>query len=296
MVNITMTQEITQSKSELPMPKCRTVVMVHGMWSRPLVWDNFRHHLEARGFRVITPTLRHHDVAPGEMPDPALATTSLLDYAADLEREIRLLDEMPYIIGHSMGGTLAQMLAARGLARGAVLLATAHCAPIFGLTPSVLRFFMRELLLTPFWRRTQIPSFRAMRRSCLNGFSERDAHNVYSTLIPESGLAAFELALWFFDKRRAALIDAEQVTCPMLILSGTDDRLTPLSIVRRTAAYYGDKAKLEVLPGRSHWLPMEPGWEEIAQRATHFMDVEAPLIEIKTGTKNPVPAFNPQLA
>lgn len=295
-MNITMAHEMTQSKSELTTSKCRTVVLVHGMWSRPLVWNNFRHHLEARGYRVITPTLRHHDIAPGETPDPALATTSLLDYAADLEREIRLLDETPYIIGHSMGGTLTQMLAARGLARGAVLLATAHCAPIFGLTPSVLRFFMRELLLTPFWRRTHIPTFRVMRRSCLNGFSERDAHNVYATLIPESGLAAFELALWFFDKRRAALIDADHVNCPMLILSGTEDRLTPLSIVRRTAAYYGDKAKLEVLPGRSHWLPMEPGWDEIAERAAHFMDVDAPRIEIKTGTTNPVPAFNPQLA
>lgn len=285
--------ELTGSREDASTP--RTVMLIHGMWSRPHVWTNFKHFLEDHGYRVVAPALRHHDVEPGEASHPELATTSLLDYAADLEREIRLLDEKPYIIGHSMGGTLAQMLAARGLTHGAVLLATAQCAPILSFNPRIVNFLVREARLTSFWRDTQIPSFGLMRRTVLNGFNDQDAHNLYSTLVPESGRVAFELALWFLDKRRAALIDAEKVNCPMLMLTGTNDYLTPLSLTQRIANYYGAKARVEEQPGRAHWLQLEAGWEEVARRAMHFIEHEAPQHKAKAGAE-PAPAFKPQIA
>ncbi|MCE9649841.1 MAG: alpha/beta hydrolase [Parvibaculum sp.] len=271
----------------------RTIVLIHGMWSNPQVWRNFRHYFEARGYRVVTPALRHHDIEPGMVVDPALATTSLLDYADDLEAEILKLDEKPFIIGHSMGGTLTQMLAARGLARGATLLATAHCAPIVVLAPVIVSIFVRELMMTPFWRRTQLPSYRAMRRAMLNGFNERDARNLYSTLIPESGRTFFELAFWYLDNRRAAVVDPARVNCPLLLLTGTDDRLTPLSVARRTAEHYGDKARLEALHGHAHWLPSETGWEKIAERAARFFEIEAQHIDVEAGATETAPDFEP---
>ncbi|MFZ3032638.1 MAG: alpha/beta hydrolase [Parvibaculum sp.] len=295
MVYITMTHDIHQGKPTLDAPTGRTIMLIHGMWSRPHVWANFRHYLEDHGYRVIVPTLRHHHAEPDEPSHPELGTTSLLDYAADLEREIRLLDEKPFIIGHSMGGTLAQMMAARGLTRGNVLLATAHCAPVLSFNRTVWNFFLREAHLMSFWRRTQRPSYRIMRDTCLNGLNERDAQNLYSTLVPESGRITFELALWFLDRRRAALIDARKIDCPMLMLTGTDDYLTPLSVTRRLAEYYGHNARLEELPGRSHWLPLEPGWQEVAERARHFIEHEAPLYKAKTGAE-PAPALEPQIA
>jgi len=41
---------------------------------------------------------------PKDDPDPRLGTASLLDYAEDLEREIRQLGVKPIVMGHSMGG------------------------------------------------------------------------------------------------------------------------------------------------------------------------------------------------
>ena len=295
MMGITMAYDNIQSKSGLGSPTSRTVVLIHGMWSRPNVWTNFRHFLEHHGYRVITPTLRHHTSEPGEACHPELATTSLLDYAADLEREIRLLDEKPFIIGHSMGGTLAQMLAARGLTHGTALLAIAHCAPLLTFNRSVWRFFIREAHKLSFWRRTQFPSYRIMRDICLNGFNEHDANNLYATLIPESGRVIFELAFWFLDHQRAALVDAKKIDCPMLMLTGTNDYLTPLSVTRRLVSYYGPNARLEALPGRAHWLPLEPGWQEVAKRVCHFMEHEVPLHKTKAGAEQ-APAFKPQIA
>lgn len=298
MVNISMTHDLPMFKTDIMHSASsgapRPIMLIHGMWSRPQVWQNFQHYFEARGHRVITPVLRHHDIAPGEMPNPSLATTSLLDYAADLEREIRQLNERPILVGHSMGGTLAQILAARDLASGVVLLATAHCAPIVAFNLSVLSFFLRDMFMKPFWRETIMPSFDVMRRSGLNGMSEADARNHYATLIPESGRAAFELAFWYFDKSRAALVDAESLTCPMLMLTGADDRLTPLSTVRRTANYYGDNAVLEVLPGHAHWLPVEAGWQNIAARTMLFIENEIALAETAKGADRSAPSLELQ--
>ncbi|MES1989659.1 MAG: alpha/beta hydrolase [Pseudomonadota bacterium] len=272
----------------------RTIMLIHGMWSRPHVWHNFRHYFEARGYRVITPALRYHDIEPDETPDPALATTSLLDYAADLEREIRLLDEKPILIGHSMGGTLAQILAARDLTSGAVLLASAHCAPVFAMPGAVVLFFLRNLFPKPFWRQTQKPTYDIMRRIGLNGFNERDARNLYASLIPESGRAAFELTLWFFDSRHASAVDFNAITCPLLLLTGSEDRLTPLSVAMRAAEYYGDKARLETLPGHAHWLPMETGWPEIAERAARFIETEIVVAQTETGATEVAPVWEPR--
>ena len=97
-----------------------TIVMVPGACSRPWVFDEFRGHFEAAGWRVETPGLRYHDPEPGQPPDPRLAQTSLADYLADLSRFIEDLPERPertVVMGHSMGGLLAQLLAAKGLAR-----------------------------------------------------------------------------------------------------------------------------------------------------------------------------------
>ena len=74
-------------------------------------------------------------------PVGALGVTSLLDYTADLEGELRALPERPVVIGHSMGGLIALMLCARGLARAGVLLTPAAPASVIAIRPSNLACF-----------------------------------------------------------------------------------------------------------------------------------------------------------
>ena len=62
--------------------------MIHGMWGGGWNWDNFKQFFEKKDYHCLTPTLRFHDVDPGAPPNPQLGTTSLLDYAEDLEKEI----------------------------------------------------------------------------------------------------------------------------------------------------------------------------------------------------------------
>ena len=101
------------------------LVMIHGAFVGPWSFDKFRMPFEAAGYDVHIPTLRYHD--RGMNPPSELGSVSLVDYAKDLAKVINGLDEPPILLGHSLGGLLAQMLAAKGKARALVLLAP--CPP-----------------------------------------------------------------------------------------------------------------------------------------------------------------------
>ncbi len=263
----------------------RTVMLIHGMWSRPDVWTNFRLYFEHRGYRVLTPALRHRSAGSGGDVHPDLGSTSLRDYADDLEAEILQLDEPPFVIGHSMGGLLAQMLAARGLLRAGVLLASAHCGPLVAVNSHVARIFAGTMLRRRFWTKPQLPSYKTMRWGVLNGCSEEDARDLYARLVPESGRSLAEIAFNYLDRHHSSLVRREQVNCPLLFLTGRHDRITAPGLARRNAEYIGPMARFELLPGHAHWLPGEDGWQRIAERAALYLEHEAAHIATEAQTK-----------
>ena len=250
----------------------RTAVLIHGMFSRPWVWDRYRPLFEEHGWRCLTPVLRHHDVEPEDPPPEALGTTSILDYAADLEALVRGLEEPPVLVGHSMGGLLVQMLAERGAARAAVLLCPAAPAGIVGLSPAVLRSFWGILTTPGFWHRPVRPSYAAARYAFLGGFrTEADRRAVHDRLVHESGRAVFEIGLWPLDRRRAARVDAARVTCPVLVVGAGRDHATPAFVARAVARRYTGAAHME-FEEMAHWVLSEPGWERVARAVLGWLD------------------------
>ncbi|HVZ91659.1 MAG TPA: alpha/beta hydrolase [Rhizomicrobium sp.] len=244
------------------------LVMIHGAFSGGWCFDDFRAPFEG-AYAVHAPNLRHHD---GEnVPARSLAVTSLLDYLADMERMIAALDETPILLGHSMGGLIAQMLAARGMARACVLLAP---SPPWGVFPTTLFEIaaVHALLATgDYWNGPLAPNFAVAAAHALDRLPPSEQKAVFSRFCPESGRAAFEIMQWPFDLRCASRVSAREVTCPVLCLVGSDDKINPPSTVSRIAARYNGRSRLEVLEDRSHWLIAEPGWENVADRALAWL-------------------------
>ena len=118
-----------------------TIFMIHGMWGGSWHWENYKRLFEKEGYHCVTTILRYHDMDPKDAPNPQIGTTSLTDYAEDLEQEIQKLGVKPIVMGHSMGGLLAQILGSRGLAKALVLLTPASPAGVMALTPSVIKSF-----------------------------------------------------------------------------------------------------------------------------------------------------------
>jgi pimeloyl-ACP methyl ester carboxylesterase len=250
----------------------KTVVMIHGMWGGGWYWQNYKNFLEQRGFQCHTPTLRYHDMNPKDTPDPGLGTTSLLDYAQDLEAYIRHLDQKPFLMGHSMGGLLAQILGARGLAEALVLLTPASPSGINALKFSVIKSFWSVLTKWGFWRTPHRLSFEASVYSMLHLLPQEEQKTIYESFVYESGRAAAEIGFWLLDPKGAAKIDENNVKCPVLVIAGVEDRITPASVVQKVANKYRVVSTYKEFEHHAHWVVGEPGWEKIAEFAADWLD------------------------
>src|ERR1043165_2825526 len=100
-----------------------TVLLIHGAFVGGWCWAGWRKLLERRGWRTLAPDLRHHNGDAGD--EAQVGEVSLRDYLADLEALIDKSGDDVVAIGHSMGGLLAQQLAARRKVAGAIALAPA---------------------------------------------------------------------------------------------------------------------------------------------------------------------------
>ena len=241
-----------------------TIVMIHGMWCSGRHWSNYETYFKAKGYTCITPTLRYHDGDPKDPPHSKLGTTSLLDYAEDLEKLIQKLDQKPIVMGHSMGGLLAQILASRGLATSLVLLTPASPRGINALRSSVIKSFWSILISWGFWKNSHRLPFDMAVYSMLNLLPVEEQKAVYEKCVYESGRAASEIGFWMFDLRGSSKVDESKVTCPVLVVCGTEDKITPPSVVRNVAKKYKGSAYKE-FENHAHWVIGEPGWEEIAE-------------------------------
>src|SRR4051812_19995005 len=108
------------------------VVMVHGAFCGGWAFEHFRKPFETAGFEVIAPDLRGH--GEGE-PANAVVGVSMTDYAADIAKLCADLPEPPVLLGHSMGGLVAQLAARKAPIRALVLLAP---SPPWGVAASSL--------------------------------------------------------------------------------------------------------------------------------------------------------------
>lgn len=250
----------------------KDIVMIHGMCCGSWVWGNYKRFFEDRGYTCHTPVLRYHDIHPSDEPDPALGTTSLLDYAQDLEEYIRNLDEKPLLMGHSMGGLLSQMLGARGLANGLILLTPVSPSGINALKFSVIKSFWDMLTKWGFWRDSHRFSFKTAVYAAMHLLPESDQKATYEKFVYESGRAAAEIGFWYLDTNGAARVDESKVTCPVLVVSGAEDRITPATVVQKVANKYRTVSTYKEFENHAHWVIGEGGWEDIATFISDWID------------------------
>ena len=242
----------------------QTIFMIHGMLGGPWYWENYRNKFEAEGYRCIATTLRYHDMDPRGVPHPDLGTTGLLDYVEQLEHEISQLGEPPIVMGHSMGALLAQILVTRKRAKALVLLTPASPYGIMALTPSVVKSFWSVQTTWGFWKNPFRQKFSEAVYSMLHLMTEKEQWEIYNKLVYESGRAATQIGYWFFDPSRASSVDESLVTCPVLVVAGKLDRITPASVVRKIANKYKAVSTYKEFKNHAHWVVGEPGWEDVA--------------------------------
>jgi pimeloyl-ACP methyl ester carboxylesterase len=247
----------------------RPIVLIHGMWCTGANFDRLVEGLKPRGHACYAPTLPAHEIG---VPHPEVGNKSLRDYLSFLEETVRSLNlnEAPILIGHSMGGLLAQQLAARIQPFALVLLTPAWPAGVWGLRWTNFVSFFRIVTSWAWWKRPQKLSFHRAVVSAFNGVP-RDKHvKLYDAMVDESGRAAFEIALWMFDSRRTSSVVPAAVKCPVYVVSCGQDRLVPTASVRKVAALY-PQASMRHYPDRGHWVLDDVDTDEMAAEIANWL-------------------------
>lgn len=229
------------------------LVLLHGMWCNAGHLAKLDELFAARTYQCYRPTLPGHDLAAE--PAQGVATQSMRDYVAALKRDIAAQDfqEPPILLGHSMGGLLAQLLATELQVAALVLLTPASPAGINALHPKVLPVGLPIFTQPGFWKRAHALNPERARRYALNGLHSSQQDKIIASLVPESGRAISEIVFWWADRAGSTRVDPQQVQCPVYVVSAGQDALTPASVVRKVANRYANSTYRH-WPERCHWV------------------------------------------
>jgi pimeloyl-ACP methyl ester carboxylesterase len=241
-----------------------TVVMMHGAFCGGWAFEAFRGPFEARGWTVLAPDL------PGHGPRGTVAGLSMSEYALRLARLCGELPERPVLLGHSMGGLVCQLAARRVQPQALVLLAPS--AP-WGVSGSSIEEAVTALgvsLADPFWSGAVMPDRGLMRSHGLDRVPRELRDAILDRLVPESGRAVREVLNWWLDPFMTTSVGAGALPFPSLAIAGERDVVHPAATVRQTAERIG--AEYRVMPGMSHWLIGESGWEDVAETTLSWLE------------------------
>ena len=236
------------------------IIMVHGAFCGGWAFERFREPFEAAGFDVSAPDLRGHGPAD---PPGAVTGVSMSDYAADIADLCRAQATPPVLIGHSMGGLVAQMAARRAPVSALVLLAP---SPPWGVAAGTLEEAATAFgvqLLGPFMPGAINPERSLMRAYSLDRLAKGEREAAVARLRPESARAVRETLNWWMDPFMTTSLGPGPLGVPALVIAGARDVVHSPAACAAVADRIG--ATFKTMPEMSHWLMGEPGWERVAE-------------------------------
>lgn len=213
----------------------------------------------------------HVPALPGRDPsdDVVLSRTGVADMVDVALKTYDAIAEPAIVIGHSMGGLLAQKVAAARDPLAAVLLAAIPPGVLWPQV-TVLPDFV-PLLPTVLAGRPFLPSPEVMRRVPLSTLLADEQERVIRDLVRDSG-RAFRALLLGSPSTRVAATD---VTCPVLCVSAGADRNVAPWMSRRLAVRY--RAEHQVHPGLPHWIIAASALQQVAPPVLDWLRRELAL-------------------
>jgi pimeloyl-ACP methyl ester carboxylesterase len=250
-----------------------TILFIHGLWLTPRSWENFASRYESRGYRVLAPGWPGTEGEVEELRrDPSLLDGLDLRTVVDYyEQILRGLGEPPILMGHSLGGSITQLLLERGLGAAAVGLAPGTVKGVPDLPLSTLRASF-AVLRNPFKRGKGIPfSKRQFKYAMANTLEDDASDGLWERYaVPAASGVLFDIALATLARNSPAAVNfRNDDRAPMLFVAFGEDRVVPPKVIRHNVRKYENSQAITEyaeFPGRPHF-PSAPGWEEVADFA-----------------------------
>lgn len=215
-----------------------------------------------RGFDCYAVSLRGHAGSAGR---ERLTWHSVGDYVDDVAEAIEHIGRTPVVVGHSMGGMVAQKYLERSPLAALALLASVP--PQGLLAASVNLALLKPQLLTELngLLYNGRASLEAMRQALFAGPVAADRlTRCYRLMQPESPRAIWDMT--FFDLPQRSRMKLP----PLLVLGAEHDAMVPASEVELCAQTYGVRA--EIFPAMGHAMMLDSGWQSVAERIIGWLE------------------------
>lgn len=238
-----------------------TLIFVHGACHGAWYWKrNFIPFFEENGYRCVAIDLPGH-ATPGSTR--RINHISLGDYVAELERAVQAEEELPVLIGHSMGGMVVQKYLEKGRCKKALLLASVPPKGAWKASLRLIRNFPGALKFLPagnlhgaFYKYTRQLLFSpGLAPEHLTAFREQ--------MCAESFKAFFQLVILRLRPRL-------QSDLPVMVIGAENDALFTVKEIEQTAAYYNTEPV--IIPDMAHNLMLDPGHEGVSQRMLDWLE------------------------
>jgi pimeloyl-ACP methyl ester carboxylesterase len=257
-----------------------TIVFIHGLWMTPRSWEKWAARYESRGYTTLAPSWPGLEREVEELrrdPTP-LKQLDVELVVSHYERIVRELESPPIVIGHSLGGTIMQLLLDRGLGAAGVGVASATVKGIRDLPLSTLRA-SSPVLRNPFGRGKASPlNRRQFRYAFANTLTVEESDVLYDRYyVPAANRVLFEIAFANLSRTSPAQVDfRNERRAPLLLIAFAEDHVVPPKPIRHNADKYVTPSltAYHEFPGRPHF-PGAPGWEEVADYALSWATEQA---------------------
>jgi pimeloyl-ACP methyl ester carboxylesterase len=209
------------------------------MFMNPKSWANWLGFFSQKGHRCHAVAWPHHEGEPAELrraPPAGLGKLSLGEVLERVRTFIGTLSAPPILIGHSMGGLVVQKMVNEGRAAGGVCIDSAPPKGVF----------------VPKWSflKVNLPVVNPLAGDSAFQFTVDQFHYAFcNTMTRDEAQKAFD-----------AFVVPESRNVPRSG-AGADGAL---DFKKPHAPLAGSKRELKVMPGRTHFLCGQPGWEELA--------------------------------
>lgn len=261
------------------------VVLVHGLWLLAGSWSRWEDLLEERGYAPLSIDWPGDpgSVAGARANPDQLAGVGIQEVVAHAELVIEQLVQRPVVVGHSVGGLVAQILAGRGLAASTVAIDPAPFKGIRGLPWSVVKSSF-PVLGNPLNRgRAVTLTQEQFTYGFANAVPETEAESLYERFhVAAPGRPVFQVGFANFSFSRTTRVDTRnRERGPLLVISGSDDHTVPPSLARTAFTKQSRNEGLTEfaeIDGAGHSLVVDSRWSEVAEVAAGFMDRTAAVV------------------
>ena len=255
------------------------VVFIHGLWLHATGWTNWLELFESAGYEPVAPGYPGDGASVQETRShpERLAGLGIDDLTAAYTKVIAALPAKPIVIGHSLGGLIAQKLLAQGTAVAAVAVNPGQIKGVLRVPLVQLRSGSAALSRPGNRRRAISLTAKQFRFGFGNALSATESQDLFDRwAIPGPGRPAFEVATSNLRRTSPAAVDTRlDDRGPLLFIAGGADHIAPAAVVKAARDLYATSratADYHEFPGRGHTMVLDHGWRDVAEYSLDWLD------------------------